>query len=111
MTVLSEYPLIQTIFGHSTLNHLQAKVFERCWEQKRNVVVSAPTGTGKTGVMEIAICGMLNKCPSAKAIYVAPTRALCTEREGDWSERFQRIRKECKAFIGDTSNMISGDIM
>jgi ATP-dependent DNA helicase HFM1/MER3 len=47
-----------------------------------NMVVSAPTGSGKTGIMEMAIVRLLNEkgCDNAKIVYVAPTKALCHER-------------------------------
>ncbi|KXZ47537.1 hypothetical protein GPECTOR_34g696 [Gonium pectorale] len=73
------------------------------------MVVSAPTGSGKTGVMELALLRMLSKhlIPAAgehggavaggvlrplrgtcKAVYVAPLRALVQERCKDWQARF-----------------------
>lgn len=53
-----------------------------------NVVLSAPTGAGKTVIFELAIIRMLMKePPNTKAVYLAPTKALCTERTRDWSRR------------------------
>ena len=50
-------------------------------------VVAAPTGSGKTGVLELAMLRMLSSClnpygqfchssGSLKAVYLAPTKAL-----------------------------------
>ncbi len=62
-------------------------------------MVAAPTGSGKTGVMELALLrlmtrhldpatGALNvKHGIVKALYVAPLRALVQEKHRDWTHR------------------------
>lgn len=62
-------------------------------------VVSAPTGSGKTGVMELCLLRLLSKQldsegehlngkrGSVKAVYIAPLRALCQEKLQDWTAR------------------------
>jgi hypothetical protein len=62
-------------------------------------VISAPTGSGKTGVMELALLRLLSKQldaggtrlagrrGAAKAVYIAPLRALCQEKLKDWTGR------------------------
>ena len=61
------------------------------FQSDTNLVVAAPTGSGKTGVMELAIMrlvarqidnqGQLHVSAGAfKAIYLAPTRALVQVR-------------------------------
>ena len=62
-------------------------------------MVAAPTGSGKTGVMELAMLrtwasrvdsqsgAFSHPKGAAKAVYVAPLRALVQERHADWSCR------------------------
>lgn len=66
---------------------MQSEAFPLAFQSASNLVVAAPTGSGKTGVMELAILrlmanhindqGQLHMKPGAlKAMYLAPTRAL-----------------------------------
>ena len=68
-------------------NPVQSEAFSLAFQSNSNLVVAAPTGSGKTGVMELAILrlmanhindqGQLHMRPGAfKAMYLAPTRAL-----------------------------------
>lgn len=79
------------------------------------MVVSAPTGSGKTGVVELALLRMLSKQlepgghqlssrrGGAKAVYLAPLRALVQERMSDWGARFgARLGLRCLELSGDT---------
>jgi len=72
-------------------NPVQSEAFPAAFQSDNNLVVSAPTGTGKTGVMELAILrllarqldehGHLHVKPGAlKAVYLAPSRALVQVR-------------------------------
>ena len=78
-------------------------------------VVSAPTGSGKTVVMELAILRMVRKYIQAdgsfnhepgttKAIYIAPSKALIQERVADWSRRFSCIGLNVVECTGDTQS-------
>ena len=72
-------------------NPIQSEAFPAAFLSDDNLVVSAPTGAGKTGVMELAILrllarqvdehGQLRVKPGAlKAVYLAPSRALVQVR-------------------------------
>lgn len=85
-------------------NPVQSEAFAAAYGSDVNVVVAAPTGSGKTGVMELALLRMLGKhidpasgglrlqAGSSKAVYLAPLRALCQERIKDWAARFGQVR-------------------
>ncbi|GMK57874.1 hypothetical protein CspeluHIS016_0407080 [Cutaneotrichosporon spelunceum] len=65
----------------------------------------APTGSGKTTVFELAFLRMLQFKSSGYiplAIYMAPTKALCSERHYDWRERFKSLNVKCVELTGDT---------
>jgi Lhr-like helicase len=53
----------------------------------QNVLVGAPTGSGKTITGELAILRLLNEHPGAKTIYIAPLKALARERLLDWQRK------------------------
>ncbi|KAJ3923241.1 P-loop containing nucleoside triphosphate hydrolase protein [Lentinula edodes] len=66
----------------------------------------APTGSGKTVLFELSIIKMLSEAretgQSVKSIYVAPTKALCSERYRDWANKFEPLGIKCCELTGDT---------
>lgn len=88
-------PRFRSIFPYVSFNRVQSMVFETIMETNKPIVVSAPTGSGKTGVFELAIAKVIMDCErrtldlgAAKIIYLAPTKALCSERCQDWLKKF-----------------------
>ena len=61
---------------------------------------TAPTGSGKTVLFELAIIRMLNQVSKTghamKCVYMAPTKALCSERYHDWTTKFDALGIKCK---------------
>ena len=49
-----------------------------------NVVVSAPTASGKTVLAEAAMIRELGKPDRGKVLFIAPLRALTNEKEAEW---------------------------
>lgn len=45
-----------------------------------NVLIGAPTGSGKTIMSEFAMLRVFKNTPDAKIIYIAPLKALAKER-------------------------------
>ncbi|KAI6064282.1 putative ATP-dependent DNA helicase HFM1 isoform X1 [Aix galericulata] len=72
----------------------------------RNFVICAPTGSGKTVMFELAITRLLMEAPmpwlNIKIVYMAPIKALCSQRYHDWKEKFGPIGLNCKELTGDT---------
>jgi len=50
----------QTIFKFSHFNRMQSACFSDVFKGNQNVVLSAPTGAGKTGIMELAILRLVS---------------------------------------------------
>ena len=77
-------------------NALQSECFAGAFEGAGSLVVAAPTGSGKTTVMELAILGMhrAGLAPGGgalappegrrKAVYIAPMKALVQEKADEW---------------------------
>ncbi|ETS77594.1 hypothetical protein PFICI_09656 [Pestalotiopsis fici W106-1] len=86
-------------------NYVQSKCFPYVYGSDDNVVVSAPTSSGKTAILEMAICNLLNR-PNGetfKIVYQAPTKSLCSERARDWRKKFSHLNLQCVELTGDTS--------
>ncbi|XP_030877068.1 probable ATP-dependent DNA helicase HFM1 isoform X5 [Leptonychotes weddellii] len=87
-------------------NYIQSKAFDDLLYTDRNFVICAPTGSGKTVVFELAITRLLMEVPlpwsNIKIVYMAPIKALCSQRFDDWKEKFGPIGLNCKELTGDT---------
>lgn len=54
-----------------------------------SLVFSAPTGCGKTVILEFAILRlMMSVGQKMKSLYIAPTKALCQQRCAEWTKKF-----------------------
>ena len=52
-----------------------------------NILIGAPTGSGKTITGELALLKLLKDSPGKKAVYIAPLKALARERLSDWQRK------------------------
>ncbi|KAI0887763.1 P-loop containing nucleoside triphosphate hydrolase protein [Annulohypoxylon maeteangense] len=95
----------RVIFPYELFNVVQSKSFKHVYETDDNVVVSAPTGSGKTAILEMAICKLIMGPGSEnhKIVYQAPTKSLCSERAKDWQKKFSHMNLQCIELTGDTS--------
>ncbi|XP_042559018.1 probable ATP-dependent DNA helicase HFM1 [Clupea harengus] len=87
-------------------NHVQSKALDDILYTNRNLVASAPTGSGKTVLFELAIIRLLMESTepwqNVKAVYMAPMKALCSQQYENWNEKFGRLGLNCKELTGDT---------
>ncbi|XP_054272516.1 uncharacterized protein LOC128992802 [Macrosteles quadrilineatus] len=80
------------------------------------LVVAAPTGSGKTVLFELAIVRLLQKIDQMenfqdfKIVYMAPVKALCSEKYQDWVDKFSRLGINCLEVTGDFDNLDFNDI-
>ncbi|KAH8409768.1 hypothetical protein KR222_006442 [Zaprionus bogoriensis] len=82
--------LYESLYKFSHFNPIQTQIFHCLYHTDNNVLLGAPTGSGKTIVAEIAIFRALNQQPKCKVVYIAPLKALVKERIADWQQRFER---------------------
>ena len=76
--------------------------------------ICAPTGSGKTVLLEMAIIHELIKCDknsgsnqmnqfrNVHVLYLAPLKAIVEEKCGEWQTRFSRLGLTCFSLTGDT---------
>ncbi|MFB6111290.1 MAG: DEAD/DEAH box helicase [Halobacteriaceae archaeon] len=88
MQVADVVPSFADAFPFETFNRMQQAVIPAILQTEDNVVVSAPTASGKTALAELAICEVLEA--GGTAVFLAPLRALTNEKESEW-ERFESL--------------------
>ncbi|KAK3361437.1 hypothetical protein B0T24DRAFT_585089 [Lasiosphaeria ovina] len=95
----------RSVFPYEFFNAVQSKCFDAVYGGNDNVVVAAPTGSGKTAILELAICRVAldRGNENFKIVYQAPTKALCFERARDWEKKFSHMNFKCAELTGDTS--------
>ncbi|OCF30683.1 hypothetical protein I316_07647 [Kwoniella heveanensis BCC8398] len=84
-------PEHRSVFSFGVFNKVQSRVFEDVYEGDDNLVISAPTGSGKTTIFELAFL-----------------RTLLIEKVNDWQDRMGKLRDSddnpiiCAAITGDS---------
>ncbi|KAL6712203.1 ATP-dependent DNA helicase MER3 [Coniothyrium glycines] len=95
----------RSMFPFPTFNAVQSKCFSRIFQSDDNFVLSSPTGSGKTAILELAVCRAVatNATEQYKIVYQAPTKALCSERQRDWEKKFSVVGLKCAELTGDSN--------
>ncbi len=88
MQVTEVLPNFADAFPFTEFNQMQQEALPAVLHSSANVVVSAPTASGKTALAELAICKTLNQ--GGRVVFLAPLRALTNEMEQEW-ERFESL--------------------
>lgn len=97
-------PLFEKLYHFSHFNPIQTQIFHCLYHTDNNVLLGAPTGSGKTIVAEIAMFRVFKQYPKQKIVYIAPLKALVRERIRDWKVRFEKeLGKRVVELTGDVS--------
>lgn len=101
-------PLLQASFPASLthFNPVQTQCFHALYHQQHSLIISAPTGSGKTLLAELAMWQVLfgpATSERAQVVYIAPMKALVSERIADWRAKFQFWNKRVVELTGDSS--------
>ena len=93
----------ETVFNKSFqyFNPIQTQIFYSAYHSDENLLVGAPTGSGKTAIAELAILRLFSKTSEGKVIYIAPLKSLSKERVKDWKEKFNFMKKNVIELTGD----------
>uniref|UniRef100_A0A182NAQ3 DNA 3'-5' helicase n=1 Tax=Anopheles dirus TaxID=7168 RepID=A0A182NAQ3_9DIPT len=101
-------PTIRKAFPKlKAFNKVQMAVGKTILQSDDSIVVNAPTGSGKTVILELAMMKLLTQArdsnTSFRIVYIAPTRSLCAEKFQDWKVRFTPLGISCIQFDGDNA--------
>eukprot|EP00057_Strongylocentrotus_purpuratus_P010440 XP_011664914.1 PREDICTED: probable ATP-dependent DNA helicase HFM1 [Strongylocentrotus purpuratus] len=96
----------RSIFPFPYFNFVQSQVLDDILYTDKPLVVSAPTGSGKTVLFELAILRLLISQGGydnrTKVVYMAPIKVLCSQRCDEWKEKFEPLGLKCQELTGDT---------
>eukprot|EP00760_Papus_ankaliazontas_P019676 PhM_4_TR18055/c0_g1_i1/m.41049/K18663/ASCC3; activating signal cointegrator complex subunit 3 len=98
------------IYRFKHLNPIQSQTFHAFFHTDENILLGAPTGSGKTICAEMAVLRVLQRKGTpmeGKIIYIAPLKALVRERMKDWSQRFE---KQCGLKVVELTGDVTPDI-
>ncbi|KAG8227038.1 hypothetical protein J437_LFUL013825 [Ladona fulva] len=95
---------LESLYKYSHFNPVQTQIFHCLYHTDVNVLLGAPTGSGKTVAAEIAMFRVFREYPGTKVVYIAPLKALVRERIEDWKMRLtQKLGKTVVELTGDAS--------
>jgi activating signal cointegrator complex subunit 3 len=69
-------PLFESLYSFKFFNPIQTQIFFSLYQTDKNILVGAPTGSGKTIMSELAILNLIKEQPLKKTVYIAPLKAL-----------------------------------
>ncbi|KAI9206036.1 Sec63 Brl domain-containing protein [Polychytrium aggregatum] len=97
-------------------NPVQTQIFHTLYRTKHNVLIGAPTGSGKTVAAELAMWAAFRDKPNCKVVYIAPLKALVRERVADWRARLvEPMGRSVVELTGDVTpniqTLMRGDII
>ncbi|CAG6016100.1 unnamed protein product, partial [Menidia menidia] len=94
----------ESLYKFTHFNPIQTQIFHMLYHTDTNVLLGAPTGSGKTIAAEMAMFRVFNEYPSAKVVYIAPLKALVRERIEDWKVRIEeKLGKKVVELTGDVT--------
>ncbi|GAV70037.1 DEAD domain-containing protein/Helicase_C domain-containing protein/Sec63 domain-containing protein [Cephalotus follicularis] len=106
----------EVLYNFSHFNPIQTQAFHVLYHTDNNVLLGAPTGSGKTISAELAMLRLFNTQPDLKVIYIAPLKAIVRERMNDWSKHLvPQLGKQMVEMTGDYTPdlmaLLSADII
>ncbi len=86
--------------GLTAFNPVQKESIKAGVLKGENLIVSAPTASGKTIIAELAMlhCVMENK---KKTVYIVPLRALASEKYESFKEKYEKLGLKIALSVGD----------
>lgn len=86
---------VRCLFPYRKFNAMQSQCIDIAYGRAQPFVLSAPTGAGKTAVIEMCLARLWasvteHRGPRTAAVYIAPLKALTAERIADWKCKFSQ---------------------
>lgn len=99
--------LYESMYSFSHFNPIQTQAFHTLYHTDENVLLGAPTGSGKTITSELTLLRLFNAHKGMKAVFIAPLKALVKERMKDWG---QGLAKKLNLSIVEMTGDITPDL-
>jgi len=90
--IIKKYPTLDGYFEFPEFNKFQTQCLPRIMDKEDNLIVSAPTSSGKTVLFELAILKYFD-LPTPMCLYLAPIKSLCHEKLKVWKQKFSKKLK------------------
>mmetsp|Transcript_13654 Transcript_13654/g.49673 ORF Transcript_13654/g.49673 Transcript_13654/m.49673 type:complete len:2207 (-) Transcript_13654:489-7109(-) len=95
-------PSFEALYKFTHFNPIQSQIFHTLYHTDKNVLLGAPTGSGKTISSELGMLRVFRVYPDRKVIYIAPLKALVRERIDDWRNGLcKKLDKKLVELTGD----------
>ncbi|KAI7978983.1 DExH-box ATP-dependent RNA helicase DExH14, partial [Camellia lanceoleosa] len=110
-TWLTRNRAYEALYKFSHFNPIQTQTFHVLYHTGENVLLGAPTGSGKTISAELAMLHLFNTQPDMKDLYLPPLQAMDRERMNDWRKRLvsQLGKKMVGLMILDEIHLLGAD--
>lgn len=110
-------PHLQPLIPHLYFTPMQSQSLST-WRKDHNILISAPTGSGKSICFDLAILRMIHlrksTTPKGKVLFLAPIKSICNERAYDWKMRLSEpLGLKVEVLVGNVNveTMKTADII
>ncbi|KMZ97720.1 RNA helicase [Plasmodium vivax North Korean] len=115
-TQILKIPSYIKFFSFRYFNPIQTQMFHATFHTDENILLGAPTGSGKTVIGELCILRNLLHHEREKAVYVCPMKAIVNERHKSWTSKFKNLlNKNVIELTGDKNenkeSIVESDII
>lgn len=76
----------------TSFNKIQTQVFQALYTANDNVLVAAPTGSGKTICAEFALLRLWSQPKAARAVCIEPFQDVVDARVREWTKKFGHVQ-------------------
>lgn len=90
-----------TASGITTLHPPQIDAVQAGVLDRRNMILSVPTASGKTLIAELAMLKALKDNPNQRCLYIAPLKALAAEKHREFSKKYAPLGLKVGLAVGD----------
>jgi len=84
-------PAFTKLFPFREFNPIQTQSFHELYKTDRNVLVCAPSGSGKLALASLAILRDIQTNPKGKYVYVAPLKDIANETFKLWKNKYSTL--------------------
>ncbi|XP_071491870.1 activating signal cointegrator 1 complex subunit 3-like [Diadema antillarum] len=96
---------MNVLFPFKKFNVIQNTFLGQVYTSDGNVLLGAPSYSGRTVAAELAMLRVFGKDPKSKVVYIAPLVAMAVRRFTDWKSRFdKKLNKRVRMLHGDVTS-------